>query len=177
MEKRISDLLIKEKNCVIFYKNTHGRKNNLSDYLALEFMETKDVMDNISNKEENIFPNVTAVNVLENFDELRVDLNRILNNSKWANESCIVIMDVEKENIELLKNFAAHHNVSMLLISEDDVISVPQVSNLEIDAEYIFENMKDKDFAEAVIKLSKAMTLLNESYKHVFYIVNNVIDI
>lgn len=177
MEAKIDKLLMEDKNCVIVYSNGDKRTDIVSDYLALEFLSKEEIIKSMDEGEEYIFPNVMAVNVLENFDELRIDLNRILNNSKWANESCIIIMNVEKENIELLKNFSAYHNVSMVLISEDEKIVVPQLNYSIIDTDYIFSNVKnDEEFAHSIVELAEAVNLMNESYKEILEVMDMIID-
>lgn len=168
MLKNIDKFLMDNKNCVIVHANSNERSEFTPDYLALEFLSKDEIMESLLQGEDYIFPNIVAVNVLNDFDELRLDLNRILKNSKWANESCIVILDVEEENIELLKRFSVHHNVSMILVTKNKEIVLTQFELLDINMDEVIKMCSlNNEYSKALFKLAESVKTMNDSYREI----------
>jgi hypothetical protein len=173
---KIREILKDKKDCIIIYSNRAERTEISPDYLALESLTKENIAKYMQENADYIIPNVTALNVLENMDELRVDLNNILKSSKWANEACIIITDVDNEEVELLRRFSVHYNVSMILLTQEETIVLPRLSYSPIDAEFVISNLGDSEFNYSIVKLAKAIKLMNESYREIVETMEMILD-
>ena len=163
-------ILSSNKDCKLVYDaNEHSveERNLVPDLLAVNYFSKEEIMNSIEDGDKNIIPNVVAINVLDSFDDLRMNLNRVLNNSDWANESCLILLNVEDEEVELLERFAVHHNVSMIMVKENDIITVNQKNILDINHTYLFKSLKNKDFSEMIHHLSNSLNEANEHYENI----------
>lgn len=163
-------ILSSNKDCKLVYDaNEHcvEQRNIVPDLLAVNYFSKEEIMNSIGQGEKSIVPNIVAINVLDSFDDLRMNLNRVLNNSDWANESCLILLNVEDEEVEILERFAIHHNVSMIMVKNDDIITVNQKDILDINHTYLFKSLKNKDFSEMIHQLSNSLNEANEHYEDI----------
>lgn len=165
----IQELLLNKKNCFILSSLKNDSNNYLiPDYLAVENFSKDKILENIEQEEQYITPNIVAVNVLENFEELRLNLNRVLYNSDWTNESCLILLNVLESEVELLERFSIHYNISMILIKENgEVLAFEQGKLLDLNNPYIFKNVKNEEFAEIIIKLAEHFSDINTHYSSI----------
>ena len=154
---------------LVYDANEHDieERNLVPDLLAVNYFSKEEIINSIEEGDNSIIPNIVAINVLDSFDDLRMNLNRVLNNSDWANESCLILLNVEDEEVELLERFAIHHNVSMIMVKENDIITVNQKNILDINHTYLFKSLKNKDFSEMIHHLSNSLNEANAHYEDI----------
>ena len=161
---------ISEKAIEVVGANSREKMTELNKIireLALAGVTKEEIINSIEEGDKSIIPNIVAINVLDSFDDLRMNLNRVLNNSDWANESCLILLNVEDEEVELLERFAIHHNVSMIMVKENDIITVNQKNILDINHTYLFKSLKNKDFSEMIHHLSNSLNEANAHYEDI----------
>lgn len=154
---------------LVYDANEHDieERNLVPDLLAVNYFSKEEIINSIEEGDKSIIPNIVAINVLDSFNDLRMNLNRVLNNSDWANESCLILLNVEDEEVELLERFAIHHNVSMIMVKENDIITVNQKNILDINHTYLFKSLKNKDFSEMIHHLSNSLNEANAHYEDI----------
>lgn len=163
-------ILSDNKGCKLVYDaNEHSITERVvvPDLLAINYFSKEEIIDSIEDGNTKIIPNIVAVNILDSFDDLRMNLNRVLNNSDWANESCMILLNVEDDEVELLERFAIHHNVSMIMIKENDIITVNQKDILDINHTYLFKSLKNKEFSDMILDLSNSIEEANKYYQDI----------
>lgn len=160
-------ILSSNKDCRLVYDaNEHcvEERTVVPDLLAVNYFSKEEIINSIEDGDKCIIPNIVAINVLDSFDDLRMNLNRVLNNSDWANESCLILLNVEDDEVELLERFAIHHNVSMIMVKKNEVITVNQKDILDINNTYLFKSLKNKEFSDMMSQLSSSLDEANEYY-------------
>lgn len=163
-------ILSNNKECKLVYDaNEHSVEERVlvPDLLAVNYFSKEEIINSIEEGDDRIVPNVVAVNILDSFDDLRMNLNRVLNNSDWANESCLILLNVQDDEVELLKRFAIHHNVSMIMVKRNEVITVNQKDILDINHTYLFESLKNKEFSDMIAELSSSLDEANKYYEDI----------
>lgn len=166
----VKKILNNNKDCKLVYDaNEHSvdEREIVPDLLAVNYFSKEELINSIEEGDNCIVPNIMAINILDSFDDLRMNLNRVLNNSDWANESCLILLNVVDEEVELLKRFAIHHNVSMIMVNNGEVITVNQKDILDINHTYLFESLKNKDFSEMISQLSESLDEANKYYEDI----------
>ena len=164
------EILCNNKDCKLVYDaNEHSieERELVPDLLAVNYFSKEEIINSIEDGDTRVIPNIVAVNILDSFDDLRMNLNRVLNNSDWANESCLILLNVEDSEVELLERFAVHHNVSMIMVKKDEVISVNQKDMLDINHTYLFKSLKNKEFSDMIIELSNSLDEANKHYEDI----------
>lgn len=163
-------ILSKNKECKLVYdasEHSVEERTLVPDLLAVNYFSKEELINSIEEGDSCIIPNVVAINILDSFDDLRMNLNRVLNNSDWANESCLILLNVEDDEVALLERFAIHHNVSMILVKKDEVLTVNQKDILDINHTYLFKSLKNKDFSEMISELSNSLDEANKYYEDI----------
>lgn len=168
-------ILSNNKECKLVYdadEYSVDERVLVPDLLAVNYFSKEEIINSIEEGDGTIVPNIVAINILDSFDDLRMNLNRVLNNSDWANESCLILLNVADEEIELLKRFAIHHNVSMIMVNKTEVITVNQKDILDINHTYLFESLKNKEFSEMISQLSNSLDEANKYYEDILHAFN-----
>lgn len=163
-------ILSNNKECKLVYDaNEHDveERTIVPDLLAVNYFSKEELINSIEDGDSCLIPNIVAINILDSFDDLRMNLNRVLNNSDWANESCLILLNVEDDEVELLERFAIHHNVSMIMVKNNEVITVNQKDILDINHTYLFKSLKNKEFSDMITELSNSLDEANEYYEDI----------
>lgn len=164
------EILSNNKGCKLVYDASEHNvedRTSVPDLLAVNYFSEEEIIDSLKEGDSCIIPNVVAVNILDSFNDLRMNLNTVLNNSDWANESCLILLNVEEDEVELLERFAIHHNVSMIMVKKDGIATVNQKDILDINHTYLFKSLKNKDFSEMITELSNSLDEANEYYEDI----------